>query len=283
MKKLLLILSLGLGASFGGRAAAGSLEVVTNAEPVRVFAGAGRMVPVEFHNPGAAEFDGDLQINLVQTSAASAVKVWKSPWKQLRVLPGQTVLESAPVDFPAVRAETRFVVQWVAGADDALAGKTEGLVYPTNLLAALKPLAGEDGTGVLDPENVLKPLLKQLKLRYVDLEEGGLDDFSGKLAIIGPFAARSQMHDGLAQQLRTLAGRGVSIVWLQPPPKRRAEPVPSFYSVPVNTNTVGVVQPELVADLPGNPQSQLNLVYFCELALQPVTVLNTSDIITTIP
>jgi hypothetical protein len=32
---------------------------------------------------------------------------------------------------------------------------------------------------------------------------------------------------------------------------------------------VVVVQPELVDDLAENPQSQLNLIYFCHLALNP--------------
>jgi hypothetical protein len=39
--------------------------------------------------------------------------------------------------------------------------------------------------------------------------------------------------------------------------------------VTVNTNAVVVVQPELVANLPENPQAQLNLIYFCKLALRP--------------
>jgi hypothetical protein len=43
--------------------------------------------------------------------------------------------------------------------------------------------------------------------------------------------------------------------------------------VPVGTNAVVVVQPELVANLPENPQSQRNLIYFCHLALTPQPVL----------
>jgi len=48
--------------------------------------------------------------------------------------------------------------------------------------------------------------------------------------------------------------------------------LPSFYLVLQSTNAVVIVQPELVADLPNNPQSQLNLIYFCKLALQPQPV-----------
>jgi hypothetical protein len=39
--------------------------------------------------------------------------------------------------------------------------------------------------------------------------------------------------------------------------------------VPKNQNVVVVVQPELVANFPENPRSQLNLIYFCNLALNP--------------
>jgi hypothetical protein len=39
--------------------------------------------------------------------------------------------------------------------------------------------------------------------------------------------------------------------------------------VPEKQIAIVVVQPELVADLANNPQSQLNLIYFCKLALHP--------------
>ena len=43
---------------------------------------------------------------------------------------------------------------------------------------------------------------------------------------------------------------------------------PSFYTVPENTNAVVMVHPELVADLPGNPQSQLNSDLFLQAGAQ---------------
>jgi hypothetical protein len=39
--------------------------------------------------------------------------------------------------------------------------------------------------------------------------------------------------------------------------------------VPTGTNAVVVAQAELVSRLPENPQTQLNLIYLCKLALQP--------------
>ena len=147
-------------------------------ETPRVFAGAARNVPLVWHNDGDKIWTGEISARIFQTSSATAVQLGEVPWKKLSVLPGQTVLESAPLDFPAVKAETKFLVQWIENTNHVL-GKTEVLVYPTNLLAELKPLAGDEPPGVFDPQNQLKPLLKRLKLEFSDLENSGLEYFSG--------------------------------------------------------------------------------------------------------
>ena len=225
-------------------------------------------VTVVWHNAGDKTVETEIRARMLQTSSATAVQLSELPWKKLQVLPGQTVIESAQLDFPPVKAETKFLIQWLENSNSVL-GQTEVLVYPTNLLAELKPLAGDQALGVFDPQNQLKPLLKNLKLEFTDLENLDLENFSGRLAIIGPFQSQAQMRDGLGKQIQALAKKGAAIVWLQPPPEKRSRLQPSFYSVSMNTNAVVVVQPELVADLPGNPQSQLNLIYFCKLALHP--------------
>jgi hypothetical protein len=58
----------------------------------------------------------------------------------LRVLPQQTVLESAQLEFPAVKTETKFLVQWI-GRNDVI-GKMEVLVYPTNRPTGQAPPGG---------------------------------------------------------------------------------------------------------------------------------------------
>ena len=244
------------------------LEILTNAAPQCVFAAAAQNIPVTFHNPDAGEFAGEIRTRLIQTTSATAVQLGDQAWKKLQVLPGQTVLESAALDFPAVKAETRFLVQWLENSNHVI-GTTEVRVYPANLLAELKPLLGEETLGVLDPNHELKPLLKQNGAAFVDLGEMSLEEFSGKLAIIGPFRDKTQMREGLARSLKVLASRRVAVVWLLPPPEKRAQPAPSFYSVPFGTNAVVVAQAEMVSQLPENPQAQLNLIYFCKQALQP--------------
>jgi hypothetical protein len=244
------------------------LEILPDKEPPRVFAGEGRRISILFHNPGGTPVSADLRTRLYQTSSATAMPLSETPWKTLEVLPGQTVLELATMTFPAVKAETRFVVHWMEGASNVVS-TTEVLVYPPDLLKELKPLAGEEPLGVLDPQNQLKPLLKPLAVEVQDLEDTGLENYHGKLAIIGPFQSREQMREGLPGRIKALAGKGVAVVWIQPPPEKREGLKPSFYTVPEGKGAVVIVQANLVGNLPENPQSQLNLIQFARLALHP--------------
>jgi hypothetical protein len=101
------------------------------------------------------------------------------------------------------------------------------------------------------------------------LGEAALEDFQGKLAIIGPFSTKAQMREGLAPTVQKIARKGVAVVWIQPPPGPKDQIKPSFYIVPEGKGPVVVVQADLVARLPENPKSQFNLIYFCKLALNP--------------
>jgi len=244
------------------------LEILPDKAPQRVFAGDARKITVTWHNAGDQAVDAEMRTRLYQTSSATAAPLSEKPWKKIEILPGQTVLEAAPLGFPAVNAETRFLIQWLEGTNRVI-GKTEVLVYPTNLLAELKTLVGEENLGVLDPNDELKPLLKQNHVEFSDLGETALEDFQGKLAIIGPFSTKAQMREGLAQAVQKIARKGAAVVWLQPPPGPKDPIKPSFYIVPEGKGSIVVVQADLVARLPENPKSQLNLVYFCKLALNP--------------
>jgi hypothetical protein len=244
------------------------LQTLPDKEPQRVFAGEGRRISVLFHNASNAPVHADLRTRFFQASSATAILLDEAPWKKLEVLPGQTVLESATITFPAVKAETRFVVHWLEGASNVV-GTTEVLVYPPDLLKDLKPLAGEGPLGVFDPLNQLKPLLKAVTAEFQDLEDTGLEDYRGKLAIIGPFQSKAQVPAGLGDKIKQMAGRGVAVVWIQPPPKKRQELKPSYYTVPEGKGAVVVVSSRLTADLADDPQAQLDLIEFCKLALAP--------------
>ena len=246
------------------------MELVTNAAPQCVFSGDARSISATFHNSGGQDFGQDVRTVISQASSATAAPLGETTWKFLRVLSQQTVLESAQLDFPPVRAETKFIIQWICGKAEIL-GKTEVLVYPTNLLRELKVMMDENGDnlGVLDPRSQLMPALKRAAIHFVDLSETEMDSYHGRLALVGPCGPDDPEWRGLSDRIARLAKKGTPVVWIQSPPPKRDKLWPTYFVAPENTNAVVMVQPELVADLPNNPQSQLNLVYFCKLAMQP--------------
>lgn len=243
---------------------------VTDPGPQSVFFGEGKKISAIFHNPGGQDFKSNVRVRIFQASSATVIPLGERPWKELRVLSRQTILESASLDFPPVKAGTKFLVQWLENTHRII-GKTEVLVYPTNLLDDLEVLVNEStkNLGVLDPRNQLKPALKHSAIGFVDLAETEMDAFSGKLAVVGPCAPDDPEWSGLAERIRKLARKGTAVVWIQWPSQMRDKIRPSFYFVPQYPAVVLVIQPELVVDLVDNPQSQLNLIYFCQLSLNP--------------
>lgn len=244
-------------------------ELLGDRELQQVFGGETRSISALWHNPGREPLMAQMRVQLFQASSATAAPFAVHPWKRLNILPGQTVLETVALDFPAVNAPTTFFVQWLAGTN-RIFGQTGVLVYPTNLLDELKPLLNGADLGVLDPNHILKPSFTQNGVAFLDLDEKAMDDFTGRLAVIGPFDSPSQMRSDLTRAVRKLAQRGTAVVWLPPPPAPGDPVTPSFYFVPEGLAAVVVAQADLVADFSENPRSQLNLIHFCKLALNPV-------------
>ena len=89
------------------------LRVVPELEPVRVFAGRDRLIRIVLSNPTDQEVRMDVVARLYQLTSATAVRRNDTPWKRLRILPGQTVIETAFLSFPSVTAPTSFAVQWL--------------------------------------------------------------------------------------------------------------------------------------------------------------------------
>jgi hypothetical protein len=248
------------------------LQILPEDGPRRVFGGADQSLRLLVRNPSNQPVRASFRLRLYQTSSATALPLEERPWKALEVLPGQTVLETATLALPPVKAETRLVVKWLS-ATNQVAGTTEILVYPTNLLQGLKALGGEPPLGVLDPQGELKPLLKAAAVDYLDLEDTALESFAGKLAIIGPFQNPAQMHEDLSPRLKILAQKGVAVVWLLPrlqPPQPRHALTPSFYTVIEGPGAIVVAQAHLVASLAENPEAQLHLLELARLALHPL-------------
>jgi hypothetical protein len=249
------------------------LQLVGGGKPQPVFSGSEESINLCWRNVGSSMDETEIRFRIMQLTSATAVRVGEAPWKKLKSLSGQTILEKANLEFPVVKAETHFLVQWVDGSSNVL-GTTEVIAYPTNLLSELGVLVNHaDGAlGVYDPENQLKSSLKNLNVAFVDLENTILENFHGKLAVIGPFDSGTPDRSILTAQIKALSGNGVAVVWVRSAesnsPHGEEVPQPSFYLVAAKQAATVVVQPQMVANLPKNPRSQLNLIYFCKLALK---------------
>jgi hypothetical protein len=234
----------------------------------RVFAGEQRRIPVLISNSTDRLIAIDARLRLYQATSATVVLQDEKPWKQLRVLPEQTVLETVTLGFPAVRAETRYLAQFLHGTN-VIIGTMDVKVYPRDLLNELRLLANNLPIGVFDPQDRLKPALKRHGLDLLDLEDAEFDSFTGKLALIGPLKSVSDITEEFSSRIKKLAANGVGVVWIQPPPMPRASPQPSFYRVTEGAGEFIIVQPDMVSDLDESPRSQLNLIHFSQLAVRP--------------
>lgn len=242
---------------------AAPVELVPAGKPAALLSGPARSLSVLFHNPAESTASVKLSLRVYQASSATAAPVRDLPWRTLAILPGQTVLEQVTLDLPPVRGQTRFLLQWLTEHGRVI-GITDVLAYPTNLLVELRALAGNEPVGVLDPQEQLKPLLKNLGVDFLDLGERELEHFAGKLAILGPFTSHGQMQAGLAIRAKTLAGRGISVVWYQPPDEQQAGL--SYYLTLHGRGAIVVVQPAQLERFAEDPLAQLALIKFARLA-----------------
>lgn len=248
--------------------ATAQLEMIPHVETQRVFSGSNQHVKVAFVNRGDNVVRLETKTALVQLSSATALRLSESEWKTLKVLPGQTIIESVSVPFPVVKAASEFLIQWFTSSNQILA-TVEVLAFPTNLLSELQILAGHEPLGVFDPTDELKLLLYAQSVAFHDLVEDGTDKFFGRLAVFGPFTASRQVRAGLGKDIRALAKRGVAVVWLQPPPDQHASLRPSFYTVRTGPGAIVIAQREMVARLAERPEAQLNLIQLAKSAVRP--------------
>lgn len=247
---------------------AAPLSVMPQKKPSSAFGGGERGLEVILRNSGIQTVKSEVRAHVYQTSSATAAPVYEFAWKTLQVLPGQTIIETATLRFPAVQAETRFLVRWVDGGR-ALLGVTDVRVFPTNLLTQLRSLVGDSPVGVFDPANQLMPLLRRTGVPFQDLVADGTDHFFGKLAILGPFPTAGTMRGTLAGDIHRLAKRGKAAVWLQPPSTESARLRPSFHLVRVGEGVVVIAQADVVSNLSDDPCAQVNLLQLAERAIHP--------------
>jgi hypothetical protein len=237
--------------------ATAQIELVPDAEPPAVFASRPQNIHVALRNVGGTTVTSDVQTLLFQLTSATTISIGKArPWKRIEILPRQTVLETLPVEFPAVRSSSRFRVEFPG------IGSTEVTVYPNDLLKRLNTLAGEQPLGVYDPDEQLKPVLKQAAVSVADFETEPTDS---KLAIVWSSAA------GLPEPIASRVKKGMSAVWI------RSSTIPTTYAVHQGAGMVVVAPASTVRGLVDSPVPQLNLIRDAELALEPEALRLPSD------
>ena len=245
------------------------LEWVPEAAPQVVFAGEARKIRVTFSNPTDKTIEVLIRTRIFQASSATAMPVDEAqPWKRLQVLAGQTIIESALVSFPAVKAGTRFLVHWLDEGSKVL-GSTEVVVYPPGLMKELKAFAGAKALGVFDPRSQLKATLKELQVDFEDLEQNGWENFSGRLAIVGPLAPQSAGATDLAKRIKSVAKTGGAVVWMQAPSRPPGHWELSVYLIREGDGAVLIARSKNFSELADNPRAQLDLIHLASLALQP--------------
>jgi hypothetical protein len=238
-------------------AATAQIELVPDAEPPAAFASRPQNIRVTLRNIGDTIATSDVQTLLFQLTSATTVPIGKArSWKRIQILPRQTVLETLPLEFPAVRSSSRFRVELLG------IGPMEVTVYPNDLLKRLNTLAGERPLGVYDPDGQLKPLLKQAAIGVADFETEPTDS---KLAIVWSSAA--SLPDSIASRVKT----GMSAVWI------RSSTIPTTYAVHRGAGVVVVAPASTVRGLADSPLAQLNLIRDAELALEPDALQLPSD------
>ena len=256
---------------------AGALEVVPTPQVQHVFADGVRAVEVRFRNPAPELVQVALRVQLLQLTSTTAVPVGgPRVWKTLAVQPGQTVLENATIEFPKLRASTRFAVRWL-GADDKVHGVTTLWVHPDSLLDTLKTLAGGQPVGLADDAGLLRKTLAARKIPISDLHSAeSWNEFRGRLALVTSKPATDGDELRLEAAALARAKDGLPLIWFRPPPKLAPPPPPLIERLQLGRGNVVLAPTATLTDLEISPAAQLALLRLVELALSSPAQINTA-------
>lgn len=255
-----------------------ALEVVPTPQVQQVFAEGERAVEVRFRNPAAALVQVALRVQLLQLTSATAVPVGGArAWKALVVQPGQTVLENATIEFPKLRASTRFAVRWL-DPDDKVIGVTTLWVHPDSLLDTLKTLADGQPVGLADDAGRLRKTLAARKISISDLQSAeSWNEFRGRLALVTSKPATDGDELRLEAAALARAKDGLPLIWFRPPPKIAPPPPPLIERLHLGRGTVVLAPMSTLTDLEISPAAQLALLRLVELALSSPTQITPTN------
>lgn len=254
------------------------IAMSAHSQEAHVFADGQRVVEMRLRNPGADPLHGEARIQLLQLTSSTAVPVGGlRAWKSVSILPGQTVVEFVPVEFPKVRVSTHFAARCLNAGGKVL-GLTEVWAHPDNLLDSLKLLADGRPLGLRDEAGLLRPTLTAHGIAVVDLgSAGSWNGFRGRLAFnVSPPEANQGSPRGEAAILAR-AKEGLAVVWFQTTPAISTPAPPLVERVNLGKGTIVLAPATTLAGLVQSPAAQLTLLRLAELALSPPAQFLASD------
>ena len=253
-----------IAALFCAQISQARLQIVQPATEPFVFSGKARQIEVVFHNVGTDDLAAPLSTRVFQASSSTLAPIGPhQDWKKLRVLAGQKVIETATFDFPDVRAMTVFQIRWLNGDNEI--GQSTVHVLPTNVLSQISVLTTNKPVGLIDPDDVLKPLLKNCAVKYEELSaKKPFAEFKGRLVLIAASADADIVDAGLTAGSK----HPIIVLWM-----RELGPhigsVPNLYFVQAGQVQVAVVDANLFADLEHSALAQINLLRCIKTAQHP--------------
>lgn len=239
------------------------IELVSNPASQAVFGGSPASLLLTLRNIATNTISGTLRAKVFQVSSATAAAFQELAASRIRLLPGQTIIETVSAEFPTVLTETSFLLQWWIGTNTMI-GTSQVSVYPTNLLAALEKLVPAGQLGLFDSEELQGQFIRPTEIGARELAVANLETFPGHLLIV-------LGHNGspdFSNAIKALAKRGVAVLWISQS-RRRGNLVPSFYVKNDLPGAIVVVQPEMVENLARSPRSQWNFIQLARMALHP--------------
>lgn len=248
------------------------VQVLPGAEPVCVFAGENVTVPLKLRNSGTNSEAVDLHVKISQVATGIVMPIGTRSVKAITILAGQTLLENAPLELPDVKAETTFVLQWLRGTNVVI-GLTKVAVSPRGALAELGRLSAGKPIALLDPDNLVREVLKAAGLETVDLDPEQSSSVGASLAIICSGNSKPASARNLARCAQSLAKDEVGVIWICPPGSNSQALAPSI-EVKRGSGESALVLADraLLADFSQSPCAQKRLLQLARIALGKATL-----------
>ncbi len=248
-------------ASLAARQSQANLELIASHAEAFVFSGNRREIEVVLHNDSESEVLSHVRMRLYQATSATLAPFGEAQeWKNVRILPGQKIIEHVTIDFPSVRSLTAFQVRWLADGDREI-GRTSVNVVPTNVLSQVTVLVSNKTVRLIGTEGVLKEALKRGGVKFE--ESDSIAGLSGGIAFIGAGVDPDEIKTSLKRMKHPMTA-----LWFQHFASAM-EAVPNLYFVQCGQARIAVADARLVNDLGNSAPAQINLLRCIRAAQDP--------------